>query len=240
MKLKSLLTLLVLFLTISWSGISAQTSALQLGKVTYLEGQAQLSVANTNIPVAINTIVYANQTLKTAPKSVVEILWSNGSKTTIEPSSVYSIKDLHAQSGSQALVQSETVFSGFKKVFRSATESKRAEEGGIRRTQAKVDTIVSPDQLYWKEDKEITFEEASVYYEKGDFVKAVYAFKTFLDQKPMNEMAKYATFALGHSYLKINNQVKARELFEQFILKYSSDELRTQAESVLAKFPAEH
>jgi len=56
----------------------------------------------------------------------------------------------------------------------------------------------------------------------------------------MSEMAKYATFALGHSYLRINNQVKARELFEQFILKYSNDELRVQAESVLAKFPAVH
>ena len=91
-------------------------------------------------------------------------------------------------------------------------------------------------------DNKISLEELKKLAEEsfGDFVKAVYAFKTFLDQKPMNEMAKYATFALGHSYLKINNQVKARELFEQFILKYSSDELRTQAESVLAKFPAEH
>jgi TolA-binding protein len=51
-------------------------------------------------------------------------------------------------------------------------------------------------------------------------------------------MAKYAMFALGHSYLKINNQQKAKDIFEQFIAKYNSDDLRAQAETVLAKFVA--
>ncbi|MBK6391695.1 MAG: tetratricopeptide repeat protein [Saprospiraceae bacterium] len=240
MKRKSLITCFAFFLCVFSVSVYAQVGKSQLGKVTYLEGQAQLTNDQVTTPVGINTVLYANQYIKTAPKSVVEILWSNGAKTSIEPSATYAVKDLFSQSGGQALAQNESVFTGFKKVFRSATESKRAEEGGIRRSKAKADTMLNPDQLYWKEDKEITFDEASTYYEKGDFVKAVYAFKTFLDQQPMSEMAKYATFALGHSYLRINNQVKARELFEQFILKYSNDELRVQAESVLAKFPAVH
>jgi TolA-binding protein len=203
-----------------------------------MEGQATLLQGSQSLPVNINTSVLYLQTIKTSAKSVVEITWTNGAKTTVEPSSMYLVKDLYDQSNSKALAQSESVFSGFKKVFRSASESKRAEEGGIRRSKVAADTMPKPDQLYWKEDKEISFEEASAIYEKGDYVKSVWAFKTFLDQKPMDTMAKYATFALGHSYLMVNNQVKAREIFEKFIVKYSTDELKNQAEMVLAKFPA--
>lgn len=241
MNLKTLSTLLFIVLSLSIATLAQKPSNAQLGKVTYMEGKAELIAADQVVtPVTINTLVYGNQSIKTAGKSMVEISWSNGSKTTIEPLSNYSIGELYSQSGGQALAQSESVFAGFKKAFRAAGESKRVETGGIRRSKGTVDSMPALDQLYWKEDKEITFDEASAFYDKGDFVKAVWAFKTFLDQKPMNEMAKYATFALGHSYLRINNQAKARELFEQFVVKYSNDELRTQAEAVLAKFPAVH
>lgn len=237
--MKPITFILQVFLFSTLISLSAQNSVNnQVGKVTYMEGQASLLQGSQSLPVNINTPILYLQTIKTSAKSVVEITWTNGAKTTVEPSSMYLVKDLYDQSNSKALAQSESVFSGFKKVFRSATESKRAEEGGIRRSKVAADTMPKPDQLYWKEDKEVSFEEASAIYEKGDYVKSVWAFKTFLDQKPMDAMAKYATFALGHSYLMVNNQVKAREIFEKFIVKYSTDELKNQAEMVLAKFPA--
>lgn len=237
MKLKPFILQLLLFTTIT--SLSAQNPVNnQVGKITYMEGQAQLLQGSQSLPVNINTPVLYLQTIKTSAKSIVEITWTNNSKTTVEPSSMYLVKDLYDQSNSKALAQSESVFSGFKKVFRSANESRRAEEGGIRRSKVAADSMPKPDQLYWKEDREISFEEASAIYEKGDYVKSVWAFKTFLDQKPMDSMAKYATFALGHSYLMVNNQVKAREIFEKFIVKYSNDDLKNQAEMVLAKFPA--
>lgn len=129
MKRKSLITCFAFFLCVFSVSVYAQVGKSQLGKVTYLEGQAQLTNDQVTTPVGINTVLYANQYIKTAPKSVVEILWSNGAKTSIEPSATYAVKDLFSQSGGQALAQNESVFTGFKKVFRSATESKRAEEG---------------------------------------------------------------------------------------------------------------
>ena len=237
MKLRPSILLALLFSALTVS-IAQNAANNQVGKVTYMEGQATLAQGSQSLQITINTPVYYLQTIKTAAKSIVEITWSNGAKTTVEPSSIYLVKDLYDQSNSKALAQSESVFSGFKKVFRSANESRRAEEGGIRRSKVVADSLPKPDQLYWKEDKEISFEEASAIYEKGDYVKSVWAFKTFLDQKPMDSMAKYATFALGHSYLMVNNQVKAREVFEKFIVKYSNDDLKNQAEMVLAKIPA--
>lgn len=236
MKSKTLIICLILSATFSLQ-LFGQNGT-QLGKVVYLEGTAQALAGSTITPIKVNTVLYNNQTIKTAAKSIVEIQWSNGSKTSVEPLSSYAVQTLFDQSGGQALAQSENVFAGFKKIFKEASDSKRAEVGGIRRSKAKADTVNNPDQTYWKEDKEISFEEASVFYEKGDYVKSVWAFKTFLDQKPMDSMAKYAMFALGHSYLKINNQQKAKDIFEQFIAKYNSDDLRAQAETVLAKFVA--
>lgn len=233
------LTLICFLLVLGSNLVNAQgTTNNQVGKITYLEGQATLTAGSQAVNAGINTPILYLQTIKTATKSVVEISWTNGSKTTVEPSSTYLIKDLYDQSNSKALAQSESVFSGFKKVFRAANESRKAEEGGIRRSKVNADTLPKPDQLYWKEDREVSFEEASTFYEKGDYAKAIWAFRTFLDQKPMDSMAKYATFALGHAYLLANNQVKAREVFEKFILKYSNDELKNQAEMVLTKFPA--
>lgn len=236
--MKSKTLIIVLLVSAMYSLQSFAQAKTQLGKVVYLEGTAQAIAGQDISPLKINSILYSGQTVKTAAKSIVEIQWSNGSKTTVEPLSSYSVQTLFDQSAGHALAQSENVFSGFKKLFKEASDSKRTEVGGIRRSKAKADTITSPDQTYWKQDKEVSFEEASVLYEKADYVKAVWAFKTFLDQKPMDSMAKYAMFALGHSYLKINNQAKAKDVFEQFIAKYNNDDLRAQAESVLAKFVA--
>ena len=86
MKRKSLITCFAFFLCVFSVSVYAQVGKSQLGKVTYLEGQAQLTNDQVTTPVGINTVLYANQYIKTAPKSVVEILWSNGAKTSIEPS----------------------------------------------------------------------------------------------------------------------------------------------------------
>lgn len=135
MKRKSLITCFAFFLCVFSVSVYAQVGKSQLGKVTYLEGQAQLTNDQVTTPVGINTVLYANQYIKTAPKSVVEILWSNGAKTSIEPSATYAVKDLFSQSGGQALAQNESVLQD-SKVFRSATESKRAEEGGYQKVQS--------------------------------------------------------------------------------------------------------
>ena len=81
MKSKTLIICLILSATFSLQLIGQ--NATQLGKVVYLEGTAQALAGNTVTPIKVNTVLYNNQTIKTAAKSVVEIQWSNGSKTTV-------------------------------------------------------------------------------------------------------------------------------------------------------------
>ena len=56
-----------------------------------------------------------------------------------------------------------------------------------------------------------------------------------LSQKPDDPMAKYAWFAEGHSYIMVNNPVRAKEIFESFVSRYPGDALKPYAERVLAK-----
>lgn len=218
-------------------GIAQSNPASSLGKITYLEGKVEI-VSGTSVTAAkINTELLDGQTIKTGPKSVAEINWNNGAKTSIEPSVSYTVKELYAKSRNQTVAQTESIFSSFKKTFSNAGATRRAEEGGIRRSQVTQDTVPDGTKLYWKEDQEMTYEDASRYYEKADYTKAIWAFKVFLDQHPVDAMAKYALFALGHSYIMVNNTVKARETFEKFIVKYSNDTLKDQAEQVLTKLP---
>ena len=116
--MKSKTLILCLFLSAIFSLQLLAQSGTQLGKVVYLEGAAQAIAGNSVTPLKVNTVLYNNQTIKTAAKSIVEIQWSNGSKTSVEPLSSYSVQSLFDQSGGQALAQSENVFAGFKKIFK--------------------------------------------------------------------------------------------------------------------------
>ncbi|MEP7268561.1 MAG: hypothetical protein ABI844_13110, partial [Saprospiraceae bacterium] len=65
MKIKFLF---IFFATsLGYSMTTAAQSNVQLGKVTYMEGNSQLVAGATTIAVKINTIVYGNQQIKTAP-----------------------------------------------------------------------------------------------------------------------------------------------------------------------------
>jgi hypothetical protein len=47
-------------------------------------------------------------------------------------------------------------------------------------------------------------------------------------------MAPFAEFALGHSYVMVNNPVRAKEIFEGIVARYPNDPLKGEAEKILA------
>lgn len=189
--------------------------------LSYFEGRVLIN----SFPAKINAVLNQEDVIKTSSNSVAEITWGDRSKTLVEAGGEYLVKDLAG--GQRTAVPS---FAGFKNVFRSAKESNRAEEGGIRRSKVEPDTLPHPDQIYWKEDPAVSFEQAAAVYEKGDYLKAISLFKSFIDQKPFDPMSKYALYALGHCYVMVNNSFRAKQTFERFILKYADDPLRQDAE----------
>ena len=187
-------------------------------------------------PASINSLLYPNQTIKTGTKSTAEILWSNGTKTNVEANSSYNVTDLYNQSSGQVLAQSESVFWFQKVFFIAAKESKLAEEGGIRRAKAKTDTMTPANQVYWKKIKN-DFRRSIGLLWKRDYVKAAWAFKTFLDQKCLlNEMAKYATLLWGILTLNSITRSKPVRYLNRLSINTVMMNFVLRQKSVLAKF----
>jgi TolA-binding protein len=209
--------------------------AKEVGKIVYMEGNVEISSGDEWTKATIGTVLSDLHIIRTHANAMVEILWDNNTKTVLEEESEMKVNVIYESSSPEVVEETEGVFSRFKNLFKSSSKKARAEEGGIRRNQVKADTVPNPESMYWKEINEITYEEAALYYENGDYVKAISAFKSFLNQKPLDKMSKYAMFALGHSYIMVNNNAKAKETFEKFVVKYANDGMKTDAEQILTK-----
>jgi TolA-binding protein len=207
----------------------------ELGKIVYMEGNVEISTGDEWSKATIGSTLSSEHSIRTHANAMVEILWDNNTKTILEEESEMPISELYASSSPEVVAETEGIFSRFKNLFKSSSKNARAEEGGIRRSKITADTVPNPQSMYWKEINEISYEEAATYYENGDYIKAISAFKSFLNQKPLDKMSKYAMFALGHSYIMVNNNVKAKETFEKFVVKYASDGMKTDAEQILTK-----
>lgn len=210
---------------------SAQNDTTTAGKIVYYEGKVEIGNDPTWARAKINTPVKRNQSIRTTGDAVAEIVWTNGSKTIVGPNSKMEIKGLLSASAGNSKSATEGVFGDFMTVFKSDAGAKRSEEGGIRRDEA---TGKMREEIYWKADKEISFSQAFSLYENKEYAKAIPALQAFIDQKPHDEMTKYAEFALGHSYIMSNNSIKAKEIFSNFVLIHSTDSLKADAEKVLA------
>jgi TolA-binding protein len=227
--------ILFFFSIVAGSAITAQSNAAgALGKIVYYEGKVMVGNGSTMNPIKLNSEVFADQYIKTVGDAMAEIQWSNGVKSVVGPQSNLSIQSLSKGSNATAKASTEGVFREFKVKVSGSAQAKRSEEGGIRRDEVKVENKTE-DELYWKEDQEILFSQAYAFYEAQEFAKAIAALQAFINQKPKDEMVKFATFALGHSYIMSNNVTKAQEIFTNFVVAYPNDEMAKDANEILAK-----
>lgn len=228
------LTILTAVLLVMTSTGFSQADTAAVGKIVYYEGKVDLGTDAKWNSVKINMQVRKNQFIRTTSDGMAEITWASGKKSIVGPNSKLNVGDLLNGSSSAAKTETESVFNSFKGKVK-ASAGKKTEEGGIRRDQAKTSEKKEEGAVYWKEDKEIEFEEAYAFYESQDYAKAIAALQAFINQKPKDANAKFALFALGHSYIMSNNNIKAKEIFTSFIAEYPNDSLKADAEKVLAK-----
>lgn len=228
---------LVLIITVALFSfqVNAQSAdTVQLGKIVYYEGKVELGTGASWAKPKINMPVRKGQHIRTTGDAMAEIVWSNGIKSVVGPGSNIGVQALYASSSKSPKVETEGIFTNVKN--KAGNEQKRSEVGGIRRSETESGPKNEDNQnIYWKEDKEIVFEEAYTIYEGKDYAKAIAALQAFIHQKPRDPMAKYASFALGHCYIMENNPIKAKEIFEQFLVQYPNDPLKQDAQLLIGK-----
>ncbi|MBC8043170.1 MAG: hypothetical protein IAF08_06970 [Rhizobacter sp.] len=230
--MKKVFLIAALLVTSAASDVFSQAAA--IGEVSYLEGQVKVQKGAEWTAVQLKQPLFADQTIQTGSDATVEIKWTNGAKTTVEAGNKQSLASLYENSGKAVKSETQGVWASFLQLFKSKSNTKQ-EEGGIRRSMASVRAQPGRDELYWKADEEVAFEDASKLYDAKNYAKAVRGFGLFIEQKPKDARVKLATFAMGHCYIELNNAPKAKEVFQAFAAKYPGDELAEEARKVLAK-----
>ncbi|MFN5619765.1 MAG: hypothetical protein ACK478_00545 [Flavobacteriales bacterium] len=223
--------ILILFaLMIAMGNVLAQADTTTAGNILYYEGKVEIGKEPSWTRAKIKAPVKRNQWIKTSPDAMVEIKWLNGNSTVVGPNSKVEIKALAQASNGNGKTSTEGVFGEFMNVFKTTSGARQSEEGGIRRDN---DEQKEPDEVYWKHEGIITFEQAFSVYEKKSYTQAIPGLHAYIDQNPKAENTKYAYFALGHCYIMANNPLKAKDIFKSFIIIYANDPLKADAEKVL-------
>lgn len=204
-----------------------------IGKIIYLEGKVEVSQDDAWIPVNVNHQLLSTHSIRTPGNGMVEILWESGQKTIIGPNSSLQVGELAAAQKNDSKTKTAGITTNFRRMFIETADAGRKEEGGIRRSKGVVGTETGDDGLYWKQEREISFEEAAAIYEAGEYPKAIAAFHAFLQQKPDHEQAPLAIFGIGHAYLEVNNPLMAKQVFEDFLLRYPAHNLSNDVRGLL-------
>ena len=213
----------------------AQVTGASVGKIIYLEGKVEVSNDDAWTPVKMNHQLLATQSIRTPGNGMAEIQWTSGTKTVVGPNSVLNVGELAKGQSADKKTAATGSLTSFKRMFNESTASVRKEEGGIRRNKAVMDETASSDGIYWKQEREISFEEAAEFYTSEDYTRAISAFHAFLQQKPEHEKVPMAWVALAHAYLEVNNAPKARQLLEAFLDQYPEHALSGDVRTTLAQ-----
>lgn len=210
--------------------VIAQSDTTTAGNIAYYEGKVELGKDPTWTRAKIKSPVKRNQWIKTSAEAMVEIKWLNGTTTVVGPNTKVEVKVLAQASLNNGKSSTEGVFGDFMNVFKASAGNSKSEEGGIRRDET---SQKEPEEVYWKREGIISFEQAFSVYEQKSYSQAIPGLHAYIDQNPKAENTKYAYFALGHCYVMANNPIKAKEIFKSFIIIYANDPLKADAEKVL-------
>ena len=222
----------ILFLGFIALGSFAQSDTTTVGSIAYYEGKVELGKEPNWVRAKIKGQVKRNQWIKTSAESMVEIKWLNGTTSLVGPNSKVEVKVLAQASKSNSKTSTEGVFGDFMNVFKTGSGNTKSEEGGIRRDDADTDQS-EPDEIYWKREGIISFDQAFSVYEQKSYSQAIPGLHAYIDQNPKADNTKFAYFALGHCYIMANNPIKARDIFKSFVIIYANDPLKADAEKVL-------
>jgi len=204
-----------------------------LGTLIYFEGEVKVSKNDTLKDAAINQKVGEGDLIRTGNEATAEIRWNGGIKTVIGPNSEQDIASLFNSVDEDLKSNTQNIWSDFRNLFTSKSSETTQEEGGIRRSKAEVDEAAAPNELYWKKIEEVSYADAANEYNNENYVKSIKLFETYLEQKPNAENVNFALFALGHSYVELNNIEKAEEVFQKLENDFPDDPLAVKAEQFL-------
>ncbi|MCB5262589.1 MAG: hypothetical protein LHW64_06445 [Candidatus Cloacimonetes bacterium] len=169
-----------------------------IGTVEYQENQNQaFKAVCKDMPVALNG------NLKTALAASVEILWSDGTVSTVEQNKNVSIRAIYEEAS--AKTNWNTKLKRQVKNLRLTKDGKASSVAGIRRTEAEVEEKAD---LFWGVPKMVDVDEALGKYEEEKYLEAMPLLLKVIEQDPLNHDAEISHLALILIYEELGEIAK--------------------------------
>lgn len=180
-----------------------------VGKVTFLLGEAQYSKEGTNqwTKLKINDKIFSDYLVKLIDDAELEIKWNDGEVTSLNTAGIKKVRDL--RKGSSSADWLNKVKNQIKVIVSNKKETQTKGVAGVRREEvniAKQDT-----SLFWGDVQEADFYEGYNAFENNDTTKAVNILELYVKQNPTNPNAELAHGCLLLIYNQQNKKDKVVE-----------------------------
>jgi tetratricopeptide (TPR) repeat protein len=184
-----------IFITAIFLAILCYLYSAQVGKINFPVGEVyyQANINQPYKPVSINMALSDTGYLKTGLGSSVEVLWNNGTTSTVPANRVVSIKNLMNEANTQQSLRKKLE----SKMGNLRLQSNRlvSSEAGIRRSEAQVQ---DKGLLYWHAEPLQDIDECIELFNSRQFARAIPLFNKVIEQSPLMKDAE-----LAHAYLLI-------------------------------------
>ncbi len=183
------------YVTLAMLCVVGWISAAQVGKISFIVGEAyyRVNINQPYKPVSMNMPISDTGYLKTGLDSSVEVLWSNGTSSTLTANRQISLKSLMAEANSKQSLRKKLE----NKMGNLRLQSNRliSSEAGIRRSEAEVQ---DKSLLYWHAEPLQSIAECIELFDSKQYARAIPLFNKVIEQSPLMKDAE-----LAHAYLMI-------------------------------------
>lgn len=203
-----------------------------VGEIVRLKGVVKVLRSGEWQTAQVHDKLFPIQIIQLGKEATVEIKWTNGRSTILDPRSKHDIKSLFAYSNTTLQASTISIFDRFSQSLLGQNKTSDAVKADDASEEAR---STETDGLYIRQEKELTYEECLALYRGEDLLACATGLRQFLEQKPTDPNADKICFALVECYVKLNNVLRTKAQLLFFKKNYSNSPLLSEVEILLER-----
>ncbi|MFA6598509.1 MAG: hypothetical protein WCS69_12350 [Ignavibacteriaceae bacterium] len=210
--------------------VFVQAQVQPVGKVTFIQGDAQYSKEGSSVwqPIKQNVIVFSDWVIKIADdETELEIKWNSGATDQFTSQKTFKVRDIKANLNQTNAM--DRLKNQLNTVLSSSKSSKIQGVAGVRRTEVEIKK--KDTTLYWQEQDEASFKDGITAYQNNDTTKAINILEKYILQNPSkkNKNTELAIVCLLSMYKAKNDTAKVIHVSTRLIQDFPKSEFINEA-----------
>jgi tetratricopeptide (TPR) repeat protein len=182
-----------------------------VGKINFFLGEVQMK-DNQNLAyktATMNAVVHQEGYVKTGPDASLEIKWTNGCVSKVDPNKQLSIAKLLEEANANPNWRNKLAnkASGLKLQSKQSAKS----VAGIRRDEVEVKKESS---LFWYTETPLVIDDAIAFFDNKNYTSAIPIFEGVIEQGPLKRDAELAHTYLILIYDELGDKTKMKQHVE--------------------------